>query len=61
MRVTATQLERACAGLCVFVSPRGELSAEAGGEEEVLTADFDPGAVRAARTEFSGLADRVLK
>ncbi len=51
---------RRYAGRSVFVHPRGEVIAEAGAGEESLTAEIAPGAVRAARREFSALADRVF-
>lgn len=45
----------------MFVDPRGEVLAEAGDGEELLTADLDPRAVRSFRREFSALADRVFR
>ncbi|MBP8256797.1 MAG: carbon-nitrogen family hydrolase [Opitutaceae bacterium] len=49
------------AGHSMFVDPRGEVLAEAGDGEELLTADIDPRAVRSFRREFSALADRVFR
>ncbi len=51
---------RTYAGRSVFVNPRGEVIAEAGDGEELLTAEVDPGAVRAIRREFTALTDRVF-
>jgi len=51
---------RTYAGRSVFVDPRGAVIAEAGVGEELLTAEIDPKAVRAARREFSALSDRVF-
>jgi len=51
---------RRYAGHSLFINPHGEVIAEAGKGEELLTADIDPGAVRKARTEFSALDDRVF-
>lgn len=51
---------RRYAGRSVFVNPHGEVIAEAGDGEELLTAEIEPGAVRAARSEFSALTDRVF-
>ncbi len=56
-----TDQGRRYAGHSMFVDPRGEVLAEAGDGEELLTADLDPRAVRSFRREFSALADRVFR
>lgn len=48
------------AGHSIVVDPWGEVLAEAGAGEEVLTVDFDPGTVAATRERFPVLKDRVL-
>lgn len=48
------------AGHSVVVDPWGEVLAEAGHDEEVLTADLDTGRVAKIREEFPALKDRVL-
>jgi predicted amidohydrolase len=48
------------AGHSQVVDPWGEVLAEAGEAEEVLTADLDPGKVAKTREEFPALRDRVL-
>ena len=48
------------AGHSVVVDPWGEVLAEAGPGEEVLTADFDPATVAGTRDRFPALKDRVL-
>jgi predicted amidohydrolase len=48
------------AGHSIVVDPWGEVLAEAGADEEVLTVDFDPGTVAATRDRFPVLKDRVL-
>ncbi|GAA1012636.1 acyltransferase [Streptomyces sp. F-3] len=48
------------AGHSVVVDPWGEVLAEAGHDEEVLTADIDPARVAATREQFPALKDRVL-
>ncbi|MET7573587.1 carbon-nitrogen family hydrolase [Streptomyces sp. NPDC005492] len=48
------------AGHSIVVDPWGEILAEAGAGEEVLTVDFDPGKVAATREQFPALKDRVL-
>ncbi len=48
------------AGYSVVVDPWGEVLAEAGPGEEVLTVDLDPARVAATRTQFPVLRDRVL-
>ncbi|MFK4147002.1 carbon-nitrogen family hydrolase [Streptomyces sp. NPDC004065] len=48
------------AGHSVVVDPWGEVLAEAGAGEEVLTVEFDPGRVAATREQFPALKDRVL-
>lgn len=42
------------------VAPTGEVLAEAGGDEEVLVVDIDPGVVTSTREGFPVLADRRL-
>lgn len=48
------------AGRSLVVDPWGEVLAEAGAEEEVLTVEFDPAAVAKARADFPVLRDRLL-
>lgn len=48
------------AGHSVVVDPWGEVLAEAGDGEEVLTVDLDPARVAAVREQFPALKDRVL-
>ncbi|WP_269855327.1 carbon-nitrogen family hydrolase [Streptomyces sp. RPT161] len=48
------------AGRSVVVDPWGEVLAEAGTGEEVLTVDLDPSRVEKTRAEFPALRDRVL-
>ncbi|MEU6815637.1 carbon-nitrogen family hydrolase [Streptomyces sp. NPDC046860] len=48
------------AGYSVVVDPWGEVLAEAGADEEVLTAEFDPAKVAVTREQFPALKDRVL-
>ncbi|UNO41042.1 carbon-nitrogen family hydrolase [Streptomyces sp. MST-110588] len=48
------------AGHSVVVDPWGEVIAEAGPYEEVLTADLDPAKVAKTRSDFPVLRDRVL-
>ncbi|MFE1150131.1 carbon-nitrogen family hydrolase [Streptomyces albidoflavus] len=48
------------AGRSVVVDPWGEVLAEAGTDEEVLTVDFDPTTVAATRDRFPALKDRRL-
>jgi predicted amidohydrolase len=47
-------------GRSQVVSPRGEVLAEAGAEEEVLTVTVDLAEVAEARAAFPVLADRRL-
>jgi predicted amidohydrolase len=48
------------AGHSMVVDPWGEILAEAGPDEQVLTVDLDPARVAATRAEFPVLRDRVL-
>ncbi|MDQ0788111.1 carbon-nitrogen family hydrolase [Streptomyces sp. B3I8] len=48
------------AGHSIVVDPWGEVLAEAGPDEEVLTVEFDPARVARTRDQFPALKDRVL-
>ncbi|EGX57667.1 hydrolase [Streptomyces zinciresistens K42] len=48
------------AGHSIVVDPWGEVLAQAGPGEEVLTVDFDPGRVAVTRDRFPALKDRML-
>ena len=44
----------------IVVDPWGEVLAEAGPDEEVLTVEFDPAKVATTREQFPALKDRLL-
>ncbi|MEV6997339.1 carbon-nitrogen family hydrolase [Streptomyces sp. NPDC093982] len=48
------------AGHSIVVDPWGEVLAEAGAGEQVLTVEFDPGKVAVTRDQFPALKDRML-
>ncbi|MGJ5805575.1 carbon-nitrogen family hydrolase [Streptomyces europaeiscabiei] len=48
------------AGHSIVVDPWGEVLAEAGPDEEVLTVEFDPTRVATTRGQFPALKDRLL-
>ncbi|WP_327744374.1 carbon-nitrogen family hydrolase [Streptomyces europaeiscabiei] len=48
------------AGHSIVVDPWGEVLAEAGPDDEVLTVEFDPSKVAATREQFPALKDRLL-
>lgn len=48
------------AGHSIVVDPWGEVLAQAGAGEQVLTVEFDPGKVAVTRDQFPALKDRVL-
>ncbi|MEU5366254.1 carbon-nitrogen family hydrolase [Streptomyces sp. NPDC005925] len=48
------------AGHSIVVDPWGDVLAQAGAGEEVLTVEFDPGKVAATREQFPALKDRML-
>ena len=48
------------AGHSMIVDPLGQVVAEGGEQEELVSAEIDPGLVEAVRQDFSALDDRVL-
>ncbi|WP_128433970.1 carbon-nitrogen family hydrolase [Streptomyces cyaneus] len=48
------------AGHSIVVDPWGEVLAQAGAGEQVLTVEFDPGKVAVTRDQFPALKDRLL-
>ncbi|KMS74567.1 acyltransferase [Streptomyces viridochromogenes] len=48
------------AGHSIVVDPWGEVLAQAGAGEQVLSVEFDPGKVAVTRDQFPALKDRVL-
>ncbi|MFF7161409.1 carbon-nitrogen family hydrolase [Streptomyces sp. NPDC008086] len=48
------------AGHSIVIDPWGEVLAQAGAGEQVLTVEFDPGKVAVTRDQFPALKDRVL-
>ena len=49
------------AGNSMIVDPLGQIAAQGGEQEELVSADIDPGLVDTVRQDFSALDDRVLK
>ena len=49
------------AGHSMIVNPLGEIVAQGGEKEEIVTAEIDPKMVQSVRKDFSALRDRVFK
>ncbi len=49
------------AGHSMMVDPLGQVLVEAGEEEEIITAEIDPGMVDSVRSQFPALVDRVFR
>ena len=49
------------AGNSMIIDPLGQIAAQGGEHEELVSADIDPGLVDTVRQDFSALDDRVLK
>jgi predicted amidohydrolase len=45
----------------MMVDPLGQVLVEAGEEEEIITAEIDPGMVDSVRSQFPALVDRVFR
>ena len=49
------------AGNSMIVDPLGQIAAQGGEQEELVSTEIDPGLVDTVRQDFSALDDRVLK